>query len=484
MKQIFIIFFFLQMGLVMLAQPTIVITGCPSGCNTCVEPSTALSYTATVTLGQMDTFVNVDWPNIVGGSGTSNTGTIFITWENIPNTNNAHSLQARLFYKNNGLKSVLSPVLNVCVKYLGSITQLNFNNSGSNTLLSNGGSVQLACGQQALNLSIPTPATDPVSSIIYTWQFSWGTLTTSTPSVSTTSNAGQSDVSVTVRAKRTDGTLVQNFDFNITRPRVSTPTMTGIPSTNICYNSSASLYTDAANVTTYNWTSTGALDITYSYNWLYALIKAKSFGSSGTVTLTVDNACQSPKSVTGTIYVGGPVITSATVDGQPLAVPNYINNPGLLRIEVNNDAGSTTDWTILNGAGNIYYAGQNQVSVYAYPFMRVEGVTSNQCGVGEARTFYVQDVSGGYYRMASPNPADNSVSAEVLVMNALKKATLVSDAHAGIVRTFNPANAANTNTQRNNNTFSFDVAQLPRGKYYLNFTFEGNKTFSEQIVLR
>ena len=351
MKQIFIIFFFLQMSLVILAQPTIVITGCPSGCNTCVEPATALPYNATVTLQQNDTFIDIEWIK-VGGTGTSNNATIFMTWDNIPNTNNAHSLQAKLKYKNKGDKTVLSPVLNVCVKYLGSITQLNFNNSGSNTLLSNGGSVQLACGQQALNVSIPTPATDPVSSIIYTWQFPWGTLTTSTPSVSTTSNAGQSDVSVTVRAKRTDGNLVQNFDFNITRPRVSTPTMTGISSTNICYNSSTSVYTDAANVTTYNWTTTGALDITYSFNWLYALLKAKSSGSSGTVTLTVDNACQSPKSVTGTIYVGGPVITSATVDGQPLAVPNYINNPGILRIEVNNEAGSSTDWTLLNGSGN------------------------------------------------------------------------------------------------------------------------------------
>ena len=77
MKQIFIIFFFLQMGLVMLAQPTIVITGCPSGCNTCVEPSTALSYNATVTLQQNDTFVDIEWIK-VGGSGASNTDTFDI----------------------------------------------------------------------------------------------------------------------------------------------------------------------------------------------------------------------------------------------------------------------------------------------------------------------------------------------------------------------------------------------------------------------
>ena len=158
-------------------------------------------------------------------------------------------LSARLGSSVTFVSTVVSTVVIVNVKYLEPITQLNFNASSGNTSLSNGGSVQLACGQLAFSLSIPTPATDPASAIVYTWQFSWGTLTTSTPSVSTTSNPGQSDGNINVRARRADGTFVQNFDFNITRPRVSTPTMTGIPSATLCYNTSASLYTNAANVT-------------------------------------------------------------------------------------------------------------------------------------------------------------------------------------------------------------------------------------------
>lgn len=46
-----------------------------------------------------------------------------------------------------------------------------------------------------------------------------------------------------------------------------------------------------------------------------AVILSGASGSNGMITLTTDNMCQSPKSVTRTIYVGGPVITNATVNG-------------------------------------------------------------------------------------------------------------------------------------------------------------------------
>ena len=68
-------------------------------------------------------------------------------------------------------------------------------------------------------------------------------------------------------------------------------------------------------------------------------------------------------------------------------------------------------------------------------------------------------------------------------MNALKKVTLVRDAHPGVVRMYNANGSLNADTHRNNNLLSFDTANLPRGLYYLNFTFEGNKTFTEQIML-
>ena len=348
--------------------------------------------------------------------------------------------------------------------------------------MTSGSSIQLACGQQSLNLSIPTPTTDPFSTIIYQWEFPWGTVTTSDPSISTTSNVGKADGTVFVRAKRTDGTFVQVFYFNIFRPRVGTATISGIPSTNLCYNSAIPISANATNAYIYNWSTTGAVTTGWAIS-NSVIILSGSTGSSGTITLSADNACESPQTITGTIYVGPPAITSATVDWLPLAYPNYINNPGFLTINVNIAVGSSTNWTLLNGSGNIYYAGQNQVSVYAYPFMRVEGVTSNQCGTGEARTFYVQDISNGYYRMASPNPATSIISSDILAMDALKKVTLVSSARPGIVRMYNANGSLNADTHRNNNILSFDTGNLPRGLYYLNFFFEGNRNYTEQIEL-
>ena len=64
-----------------------------------------------------------------------------------------------------------------------------------------------------------------------------------------------------------------------------------------------------------------------------------------------------------------------------------------------------------------------------------------------------------------------------------KKVTLVRDAHPGVVRMYNANGSLNADTHRNNNLLSFDTGNLPRGLYYLNFTFEGNKTFTEQIML-
>ena len=322
-----------------------------------------------------------------------------------------------------------------------------------------------------------------MAGVTYTWSLPPGlngSSTSNTISISTT--VGQTNGTLSVIAQRTDGTFTQSYAVNITRPVVGTPTITGIPSTNLCYNSAIPISANAANAYIYNWTTTGAVTTGWAIS-NSVIILSGSTGSSGTITLSADNACQSPQSITGTIYVGPPAITSATVDWQPLAYPNYINNPGFLTINVNNSVGSSTNWTLLNGSGNIYYAGQNQVSVYAYPFMRVEGVTSNQCGTGEARTFYVQDISNGYYRMASPNPATSIISSDILAMDALKKVTLVSSARPGIVRMYNANGSLNADTHRNNNILSFDTGNLPRGLYYLNFFFEGNRNYTEQIEL-
>jgi hypothetical protein len=490
MKNIILIFVFVNIIFGLNAQsPTGTIS---SASGFTVDPLTNIIFTLTLANEPSGYTREIFWT----GAGIINQGTngltTFITQYKNQSNNPVNDIAASVTYtirdKNNKITDTKlinssSTVKTVTVRFIGSIASMNMSGDVSENP-SNNSTLGIPCGTKSLDISVPTPATDPNVGVTYTWSLPSGWSGSSTSNtISTSTNAGQTNGAISVVARRTDGTFTQSYSVNVTRPRVGAATFTSFPTANVCHNSSVSVQTTATNVTTYNWTTTGSLELTYTYNWLYALMKAKSSGSSGTVTLTVDNTCLSPQSVTRTIYVGGPVITSATVNWQPLAIPNYINNPGFLTINVNNAVGSSTNWTILNGAGNIYDAGQNQVSVYAYPFMRVEGVTSNQCGKGEARTFYVQNISGGYYRMTSPNPTPNLISMDVLAMNALKKVTLVSDANPGIVRMYNANGSVNAQTHRDNNLLSFDVNNLPRGRYYLNFSFDGNKNFTEQIDL-
>ncbi len=254
----------------------------------------------------------------------------------------------------------------VVVKYIGAITSMTL--SGDVTANpANNSTLSIPCGVKLATISVPTPATDPNVGVTYTWSLpsGWnGSSTSNTISVET--NAGQTNGTISVVTRRNDGIFTQSYAVKITRPVVGTATISGIPSTNLCYNSAIPISANATNAYIYNWSTTGAVTTGWAIS-NSVIILSGSTGSSGTITLSADNACQSPQSETRTIYVGPPAITSATVDWLPLAYPNYINNPGFLTINVNNAEGSSTNWTLLNGSGNIYYAGQNQVSVYSLP---------------------------------------------------------------------------------------------------------------------
>ena len=468
-----------------------------------VNPNTPIAYGVAIdnfiVSGNPWNFNRVNWKaepsnQIANNAATTGTATIFTTqWQNNDNTINNLSATTRRITASVTMSRTASNgeietktvdgIRNPRVKYIGSITQMTVTGTGLNTTVTHASTVNVPCSISTLTLSVPTPTTDSQTGVVYSWFLpsGWsGSSSTSTMSAQT-GIAGQ----ITVEARRGDGTFIQTFFIFITRPTVDVPSIVTVDGSSvskaICSGQSKT-FTGAnlVNITNRFWTTSGGIYINGPTSAPNVMIGGTS---QGALTLTVTNACQISQSKTVTIYAGTPTIETATVNGDPQSVPNYIYNPALLNIWTD-ESGVTDSWAIINGTGSLYFNGQYSVSAYAYPFIRVQATFSNQCGTGGSTIFYLHDISGGYYRMASPNPADNSVSAEVLVMNALKKVTLVSDSRSGIVRTFNPSNATNANTHRNNNTFSFDVAQLPRGKYYLNFTFEGNKTFSEQIVLR
>ncbi len=147
-------------------------------------------------------------------------------------------------------------------------------------------------------------------------------------------------------------------------------------------------------------------------------------------------------------------------------------------------AGITYDWSVLQGTANIYYdqPTSNQVSVYAYPFARINGNITNRCG-STATTFYIYNSSTGFYAMKSPNPATTIVSATVIANDVLKSVTLINHPTGTIARQFVVRATTNAKVHKQDKDISFDVDDLPRGIYFLNFIFEGNKTLTEQIRL-
>ena len=399
-----------------------------------------------------------------------------VIWSDQPNAPVDKIKVSVKYSKTNQTDVVKTDEKTVTVKFIANITQMSINGSGIN----NGSSVD--CGVQSLTISVPTPTTNPSSGITYTWSLpsGWsGSSTTNTINVTTSAGSGGN---ISVDARRNDvGCNQKSLVTSITRPVVGTPTLVGVPTASLCTNDFAAMDCNAANAFNFTWSVTGPFNIPFATS--NSAVVVPTGRGSGTVTAIANNNCLIPQSVTRDIFAGSPVITNATVDGQQLATPNYIYNPALLNITPNNEVGTSYDWQILQGSGNIYYNGYNQVSAYAYPFVRIQATVSNQCGAGDTRTFYLYDQSNGFYRMASPNPATNSIITDIILMEALKKVTLVSDARPGIVRMYNANGSLNADTHRHNNLLSFDVDNLPRGLYHLNFVFEGNRTFTENIVL-
>ena len=414
----------------------------------CISPTTYIHVINDGNLGTNNGYTRVISWDAVGDYSSrvaaGDNSSYAVTWNFQPNST-LDSVILKVTYSKRGSTDVVKTDKKaVLIKHMASIIQMAISGAVSSNP-TNGSTISVPCGVQSLTINVTTPVTNPNTGVVYSWSLpsGWsGSSTSNTINVGTSAGTGGT---ILVSAKRNDVLCSQSsYSVSVTRPVVVAPTIAGVSA--MCSGDYATLTGNATNATSFSWTTTGAISKLYQSS-NYVLVQATSNGYDGTATLTADNECQSPQSVTKTIFVGGPHITSATVNGQSQSSPNYIYNPALLNIGVNNSVGVSYNWTIIQGSGSIYYNGQNSVSAYAYPFVRIEATTSNQCGAGESTTFYLYDISGGYYRMASPNPATNTVSADVTLMGALKTMTLVSDNRSTVVRTFNPTTATNSDTQ-------------------------------------
>jgi hypothetical protein len=429
-----------------------------------------------------------DWFPVGGAVGQPSSGVqTSVAWLNTPNTPQK-TIQVKVTYKKAGQTDVVvQNTQNVTVKHIGKIMSATIQNGNPATLTGSGLTTQIPCGIAPFTVTVPTPVTSPTQSVNYSvqWTNGWNVSGVSASSnVFTVTPLAGGDGSITINAKRTDGTVFQSFNVGFSRAAsvVGDPTLNlawGGPI--VCVGETRFVTGVAANATSFVWAPVNTASLyAPSTNVNYAYVQ---FNSTTTLTLTVSNGCGQSKTVSEVIKVGPPTI-SPTVNNGPLQIPNYIQNPGFMALNPN-QSGLTFNWEILNGTGNIYQSGYGQVYAYAYPFLRVQGTATNVCGSSSA-TFYLSNVSSGYYRMVSSNPTQNTISVEMekeLGQLALVSVKLVSHGRNAVERSFTAEDARRTNHFEKSNKIDFDVSNLPRGTYYLLIDFKESKTMKEIIVL-
>jgi hypothetical protein len=434
-----------------------------------------------------------EWIAVGGTVGSPNSGIqTNVQWLNTPNTPQK-TIQVKVTYKKAGQADVVvQNTKNVTVKHIGKITSATIQNGNPTTINGSGLTVQIPCGTAPFTISVPAVVTDPAQTVNYSSNVPSGfgsSQASATSNVFTiTPTAGGGGI-VRINAKRTDGTVIQSFDINLstTASEVGTPTITFSPffggfENLLCTNDYGVFQAAAINGTSFTWSTTGSIVKSDILPGLVS-VQMSGGGGSGILTLNANNACGTPKSVSKTIFTGPPTVTP-TVNWGPLYYPNYIQNPCFLRLSTN-ETGLSYNYQVLNGTGNIYGSGDPaQVYVYAYPFVRIEGTATNRCG-STSNTFYLQNGTP-YYRMASTNPTQSIISVELDKESAketLVSVKLVSHGRNALERSFTAEDARRTNHFERSNKVDFDVANLPRGTYYLLIDFKNYKTFKEIIVL-
>jgi PKD-like domain len=474
------------------------------------DPTPVLTtYYATITDGQYTT-VNgwtrtITWAPTPNGSfvysSGQNTQTYSIFWNNTPNSP-SRKINATIKYTKSGqVDKIVFDEKVVVVKHIAAISSMTITGASPSSP-SNGGITSIPCGGGSFTISVPAPTTDPVTTVQYTWPLPSGWAGSSTTnSITVTPDAGTTDGTFGVTAKRSDGTVSRTYFVNYTRPRVTNAIITSVNWTPddkpLCNAETRQLSgTSTANATVFNWTVTGGTSIVSGANQSIVTVNGTS---NGTLTLTATNACQASNSRTWNIFANTPQVAqnNVLVDGHPNYYPNYTNGSSYINIGGGGSC-QTYSWQVYGGSGYINpnygcncgnvpnFTDCNSGSATTYSSMAIKIQTANRCGQGNDIIIPLQiQGSGGYYRIASSNPTNSTVSVDLvsdLPSSNLKKMTFISDAGTLIVRS-HENNGKKSDAKINGKNASFDVANLPRGTYYLVLVFEDNKSFKETIIL-
>jgi hypothetical protein len=234
-----LIYLLMILGLTVHAQTTVTISkaGCGTTASCFVEnPDISISYSTVINNAPSGFLQNFAWeilPNTSAASASSlmQSPSPSITWANSINSPTRKLKVTVTFAKNGAANVVVTNEVTITIKYIAPITSITATGGGitPGTLSSSGASLTIPCGAKIITLTAqqPTPKIDGNTSGVttnYTWIFPWGTQTVNNnPTITTTTNIGQTDGTITVQAKRSDGTFIQSFIINIIRPRVTMP---------------------------------------------------------------------------------------------------------------------------------------------------------------------------------------------------------------------------------------------------------------------
>ena len=231
-----------------------------------------------------------------GGNGST---FVSVEWQNTPNSSCAHKITLSADVKKGSTTNPASNTPSKCVTvlHLGAISGFSINS----TSVSNNGSYTLSCGSRNVFLDFNTPTTDPSAPITYTWSYPSGwsgaTSTTTTDNILYANAGGQGTIQVT--AKRNDATLEQLYYVNINRPYVGPPTINTSNPIILCSGQTKTISVSANNATDYSWQPfRGVSSVGSTTNQSYSFQNS----SSGSIKVTVDNACQNPQDRTYSVY--------------------------------------------------------------------------------------------------------------------------------------------------------------------------------------
>ena len=289
----------------------------------------------------------VNWKNNDNNPGVSKTVTATaILRKAIPNTS-----PVQFEYS-----ATISRILPIKVKHIAPITSMSISTGVPSTITSSSSSISAPCGTAPITFSVPTPFTDPNQPVTYTWSFPSTWSGSSSSNTITLTPDANSDGTVSVVAKRTDGTVTQSFNVFTSRGRVQNVVALIDYGGNFCSGDSKVFGFTATNATTYQLSASG----TFSLGSTFGNLGVFNINGNGTgyATVVANNACNVPVTQTYNFGTGTPVLTGVTVDGNPNNYINYINNPAVLNAAVSNygfnGISPSFNWTIQGGNGSLY----------------------------------------------------------------------------------------------------------------------------------